>query len=213
MMMGKVIPALMALSLPLLAAGCLSFSNRPLGIQPSAMEMRSSQYEVLGGAEGASSSFRLFWIAPVTPDLSIDEAVTEAIRSKGGDNLIEMCMSYHRDVYIVGTVEGIRVTGKVIRYTAANQKTNHSERIKGESQVMENLLTIGEHIIFSIMGLASVLALAVGIEKALLFSHIARSGRICFPGSRKTSSRGKSIHFRHTAKRIPRACMPASRFS
>jgi len=41
---------------------------------------------------------------------------------------------------------------------------------------MENLLTIGEQAIFSIMGFASILALAVGIEKGLLFSHIGKSG-------------------------------------
>ncbi|MGL4368422.1 MAG: MotA/TolQ/ExbB proton channel family protein [Spirochaetota bacterium] len=41
---------------------------------------------------------------------------------------------------------------------------------------MENLLTIGETAVFSIMAFASVLALAVGIEKGMLFSHIAKSG-------------------------------------
>ena len=40
---------------------------------------------------------------------------------------------------------------------------------------MENFLTIGERLIFSIMGLASMLALAVSIEKWLLFSHTAKS--------------------------------------
>lgn len=45
---------------------------------------------------------------------------------------------------------------------------------------MENLLTYGEYIIFTIMGAASVLALAVGIEKALLYSKIARSGKKTF---------------------------------
>jgi hypothetical protein len=134
MMMGKAIPALVVMSAALFSAGCLSFSNRPLGVQPSAMEMRSGQYEVLGGAEGASSSFRLFWIAPVTPDLSTDEAVTEAIRSKGGDNLIEMCMSHQRDVYIVGTVEGIRVTGKVIRYTGSKSENKSIRKDKKENQ-------------------------------------------------------------------------------
>ena len=40
---------------------------------------------------------------------------------------------------------------------------------------MENLLTIGERAIFTIMGFASILALAVSIEKGLLFSHTAKS--------------------------------------
>ena len=46
---------------------------------------------------------------------------------------------------------------------------------------MENFLTIGERLIFSIMGLASILALAVSIEKGLLFSHTAKSGNILLP--------------------------------
>ena len=46
---------------------------------------------------------------------------------------------------------------------------------------MINLITIGEYAVFSIMGFASVLALAVGIEKALLYRHIARSGNEMLP--------------------------------
>jgi biopolymer transport protein ExbB len=46
---------------------------------------------------------------------------------------------------------------------------------------MENLLTVGERIIFSIMGLASILALAVGIERGLLFRQITRSGEKILP--------------------------------
>jgi biopolymer transport protein ExbB/TolQ len=46
---------------------------------------------------------------------------------------------------------------------------------------MENILTIGERLIFSIMGLASVLALAVGIERGLLFRQNTRSGEKILP--------------------------------
>jgi biopolymer transport protein ExbB len=46
---------------------------------------------------------------------------------------------------------------------------------------MENLLTLGERIIFSIMGLASILAVAVGIERGLLFRQITRSGEKILP--------------------------------
>ncbi|HOK03068.1 MAG TPA: MotA/TolQ/ExbB proton channel family protein [Spirochaetota bacterium] len=45
---------------------------------------------------------------------------------------------------------------------------------------MENLLTLGERIIFTIMGLASVLALAVVIERGLIFRHNARIGEKIF---------------------------------
>ena len=45
---------------------------------------------------------------------------------------------------------------------------------------MEQLLTYGEYTIFAVMIFASILALAVGIEKALLYSRLARSGREIF---------------------------------
>jgi len=45
---------------------------------------------------------------------------------------------------------------------------------------MENLLTLGEHVIFSIMGLASVLALAVVIDRGLIFRHNGMIGEKIF---------------------------------
>jgi biopolymer transport protein ExbB len=45
---------------------------------------------------------------------------------------------------------------------------------------MENLLTLGERIIFSVMGLASVVAMAVAIDRFLIFSHNAKIGGMIF---------------------------------
>lgn len=45
---------------------------------------------------------------------------------------------------------------------------------------MENLLTLGERVIFSIMGLASVIALAVAIDRGLIFRHNAKIGEKIF---------------------------------
>lgn len=41
---------------------------------------------------------------------------------------------------------------------------------------MENLLTLGERAVFSIMGLASVVAVAVAIDRALIFRHNMKIG-------------------------------------
>jgi biopolymer transport protein ExbB len=46
---------------------------------------------------------------------------------------------------------------------------------------MENLLTYGEKFIFGIMGCASVIALAVGIDRGLLFRHTTKSGEKILP--------------------------------
>ena len=42
---------------------------------------------------------------------------------------------------------------------------------------MEQLVDIGEQLIFILMGLASVLALGVGLERAVVFSKFAKSGQ------------------------------------
>lgn len=100
----------------LLMCGCLYGRVHPLAIEPGAKVMRSSAYQVLGEAEGASSSFTLLGIFPVTSPLDPERAVDQAIRSLGGDNLIEVVYYSETKVYIVGVVNVVRVTGKVIRY-------------------------------------------------------------------------------------------------
>jgi len=96
--------------------GCLSFKARPVGIQPSANEMKSPYYEIIGDAEGISSEYKLFWLFPVTTRANTNEAIDNAIKSKGGDNLIEAVITRESNVYVVGTVNNIYVKGKVIRY-------------------------------------------------------------------------------------------------
>ena len=97
--------------------GCISSRSHAVGVEPNAKYMTSPDYEVLGEAEGVSSSFRLFWLFPVTPAANSSEAVDDAVKSKGGDNLIEAVFTGESKVYIVGTVNNIYVKGKVIRYT------------------------------------------------------------------------------------------------
>jgi hypothetical protein len=97
-------------------SGCLYFRNHPVGIASQAKESGSLKYEIIGDAEGTSSSFTLVWFFPVTSRISYDEAVNEAIRSKGGDNLIDVTSWREKNVYIVGTVDVLHVKGKAIRY-------------------------------------------------------------------------------------------------
>lgn len=123
---GFVIVFLTAVSMTV--SGCISFKAHPAGVAPSAKYMASPYYEVLGDAEGMSSSFTLFWLFPVTPSAGNDEAVDDAIKSRGGDNLIEAVFIRESKVYIVGTVSNIYVKGKVIRYL---QKSNNDSGLKG----------------------------------------------------------------------------------
>lgn len=100
----------------LLICGCLYGRVHPLAVEPSAKVMRSAGYEVLGEAEGASSSFTLFGLFPVTPRLDPERAVDQAIRSLGGDNLIEAVYYRETRTYVVGVVRIVHVKGRVIRY-------------------------------------------------------------------------------------------------
>lgn len=75
-----------------------------------------TEYEVAGTGEGMASSFRLFWIFPVTPEADINRAVREAAASHGGDSLIDVRWWKEKKVYILGTVDIIHVRGKVIKY-------------------------------------------------------------------------------------------------
>jgi len=97
-------------------SGCLYFKNHPGGIFSQAKESGSFQYDILGEAEGTSSEFILMWMFRVTPEISYDDAVNEAIRSKGGDNLINITSWREKNVYMTGTVNVIHVKGTVVRY-------------------------------------------------------------------------------------------------
>ncbi|HNX24080.1 MAG TPA: hypothetical protein PKG60_08520 [Spirochaetota bacterium] len=112
----------------LIFTGCISSRSHAVGVEANAKYMASPYYEVLGDAEGMSSSFTLFWLFPVTPSAGNDEAVDDAIKSRGGDNLIEAVFTRESKVYIIGTVSNIYVKGKVIRYL---QRSNNDSGLKG----------------------------------------------------------------------------------
>lgn len=108
-----IMPFIIAASL---ACGCLYGKVHPLAVQPSAGYIGSAGYEVLGPAEGMSSGFTLFGLFPVTPQPDPERAVSEAVRSLGGDNMIDVVFYRETKGYVVGIVRIIRVEGKVIRY-------------------------------------------------------------------------------------------------
>lgn len=105
---------MLILSLVLFSA-CLGMRTHVKGIEPSARPLNTGKYEIIEPAEFAVSSFKLFWIFPVTPDLKIHETIEEAVNNRGGDNLIEMQVWHERQYWIVGIVDIIHVKGIVIR--------------------------------------------------------------------------------------------------
>jgi len=97
-------------------SGCLYKGVRVAGMESHAKVMEGNKYNVLGEAEGTSSSFNLLWIVPVTPRIDYDRAVGEAINSLRGDNLINVRTWFERQIWIIGMVEILHVKGTVIQY-------------------------------------------------------------------------------------------------
>ena len=108
-----------ALTIPLLAvvlAGCLYQGFHARGIEPQVRSIEPLPYQIVGEAEGTSSQFNLLWIIPVTPRISFDRAVNEAISAKNGDTLIVVRTWVERQVWFVGMIEVLHVKGKVVKY-------------------------------------------------------------------------------------------------
>ena len=96
--------------------GCLYKGIRVAGIESHAKIMENNKYKILGEAEGTSSSFNLLWLVPVTPRIDYDRAVSEAINSLHGDNLINVRTWHERQIWIIGMVEILHVKGTVVQY-------------------------------------------------------------------------------------------------
>ena len=111
----KKLILLIIIILQLSITSCFYSKVKPISVSSSSHEIKS-EYEVLGDAEGFSSAFKLLWFIPVTPKMSLDNAIDDAIRSKGGDALIEVTAQSENEKWIVGTIDGIRVYGKAIRF-------------------------------------------------------------------------------------------------
>ena len=94
--------------------------THPGGIMPSYHPMEDRAYDDAGWSTGETSSFHLLWVFPVTPDLSLDRAVQEAIHAKGGDNMTDIRWWYATQHWIVGTVCVVHVKGRVIRYRSGD---------------------------------------------------------------------------------------------
>ena len=92
------------------------------GSAPYAKEIENKEYEVVDKSKGQSSSFHLMWLFPVTTPADYNLAIQEAINEKGGDNLIDIKFRYERQIWILGTVDILHVSGKVIRYVEESKR-------------------------------------------------------------------------------------------
>jgi len=117
--------------------GCATI---PQGTAPSSSPLidksgKDIKYEVLGTSEADAGHFSLFGIIPFGR-ADIDEAISEAIKKKGGDNLINLCYDVeYTSYFIFGASTSISVQGDVIKYNGSNESsvTNKTELVDYES--------------------------------------------------------------------------------
>jgi len=95
------------------AAGCVS---QPLRF-PTAAETAKGNYTVLGEAEGEATGLMLFDVIPIGQNERFVRAYDAAVKSKGGDALIDITIQEHWFWAYLLDGYSTKVTGTAIKYS------------------------------------------------------------------------------------------------
>lgn len=99
--------------LAMLALGC---ARLPCGIAASTTPINGRPYTVMGRAESKDSRVLLLGILPISGANSIRGAIDKAVRSRGGDAMINVTVEYYYSNWILFAKHVTRVDGDVIRF-------------------------------------------------------------------------------------------------
>lgn len=94
-------------------SGC---TMMPGGIAPSTVPIDGRSYSNLGRASTTDSRVHLFGLIPVSGANTIRDATDAAIRSKGGDAMINVTVEFYSQWWIILTRSVTRVDGYVIKF-------------------------------------------------------------------------------------------------
>ncbi|PJD99915.1 MAG: hypothetical protein CK427_15135 [Leptospira sp.] len=89
---------------------------RDISIQPEATRILSSNYEILGSSIGESSTFYILGFIPITTEISMDYALSQAVQKiPNGQTMVDLKV-WHETRYFfpLGTVSVLKVRGNVI---------------------------------------------------------------------------------------------------
>jgi len=104
---------------------------RQIGLVPSATIIQSTDYKILGRAEGESSTFFLLGLFPVTRPLSINYALNQAVEKvKGGNSMVNISIWHETHFYFpLGRVSVVKVEGDVVGFAPIDSgiKDNKSQ--------------------------------------------------------------------------------------
>jgi hypothetical protein len=100
----------------ILAAAGSGCAHAPGGISDSTTPIEGRRYLKLGHAKGTDSRVLLFGVLPVSGSNSTREAIADAIRSRGGDAMIEVTVESYTIYLILFSKMTTVVEGEVIRF-------------------------------------------------------------------------------------------------
>jgi hypothetical protein len=109
----KKLKAIVSLGLlGLMAAGCVS---QPLRF-PTAAELSKGNYTVVGESQGEATGLMLFNFIPIGQNERFVRAYDSAVRSKGGDAMINVTIQENWFWAYILNGYSTKVTGTVIKY-------------------------------------------------------------------------------------------------
>lgn len=93
-------------------AGCI---HSPGGIAPSTTPLTGQEYRILGDVTGTDTHFALFGFIPLTGSNTTQEAIDDALSSRGGDAMIDITVESYWQYWILFSRSVTAVYGKAIR--------------------------------------------------------------------------------------------------
>ena len=101
----------------LILVGCFIFgcASDPLKISTLQNKISDKDYQVLGPAEGGAAGIMLFNLIPIGQNSRFERAYEEAVKSKGGDRLIDPVITeqWFWGVVLNGYIT--RISGTVVK--------------------------------------------------------------------------------------------------
>jgi hypothetical protein len=99
-----------------LAASVLAGCSTVVGISPSTTPITEKDtYTVIGKAKGTSRGI-VWFIVPTFPDHQSRDARDNALKSSGGDALIEVTEEYHTSCFLIFSFVCTTVEGTAIKF-------------------------------------------------------------------------------------------------
>jgi hypothetical protein len=93
--------------------GCAHY---PAGLAPSTRPLDGKEYDIIGPAKGSDSRVSLLAILPITPYNDTRDAVADALKSSGGDALINVTVEHVVRYWILWSNRKTLVYGDAIKF-------------------------------------------------------------------------------------------------